>query len=480
MSKMLVRGLIRFALSLSTLAVGIGLAVAVIILILALEQNILSVSVETMNLNSPEAAQIAVERLESGADIDVVAEELGEEVQGFPSTDSYTKAAEVERISEELGEKLFVPIESGTVVGPYETRRGRNTIYYVARVEEQDILTLHDIYNQIDARILSTKINQENVISFWLPILLCSCGLVLTFSAGLWNIGIEGQMGMGAVGAASVALWVDAPQTQMIIMELLMAALAGGVWALITALMRTRGGVHEIFGGVAMNFMATLITAQLVTGPWKLPGSSGTTTQNYDEKALLPLLDGYNLSWITLLIAAICVVGVFIIMSFSKWGLQLRAMGKNERSAQVLGIPTERNIWLSMFLCGVMAGLGGAHHTLAYHGSLPVNVSGGLGFTSLLVVLLAAVQIYLVPFISLAFALLIFSPTVLKVRFQDKLDSSLIDAFTSFMVFSVFIFSGVRQRLAEKIDAWLTEPETDEALPPPLELETAPTHEESE
>jgi simple sugar transport system permease protein len=405
------------------------------------------VTVEELNLRSFTAAETARNRLSAGVAIESVAEELGEEVQGFPRSSQFNRANEATRISPSAADLLFSPIKKGTVIGPYETTRGSRTVWYVARVSDQDILDLGDIYARIEERVLSQTDNRVNVINFWLPILLCSCGLVLTFSAGLWNIGVEGQMAMGAVGAASIALWVDLPRPQLIALELFMAAATGGAWALFIAILRTRGGVNEIFGGVAMNFIASAFTSYLVTGPWRPPNSTSTTSDTFPAKGWLPALEEYQLSPVTLGIALFCFLLVLVIMSVTRLGLQLRAMGKNIRSARILGVPTERNIWLAMTLCGAMAGLGGGHLVLFTRHNIPLNVSGGIGFLSLLVVLLAASRVVWVPFISLSFAFLFFSASILTLRFGANLDSSLAGVFSGLMVFSVFVFIGVRQRL---------------------------------
>ncbi|MBI5927733.1 MAG: ABC transporter permease [Chloroflexi bacterium] len=326
------------------------------------------------------------------------------------------------------------------------------------------------VYDLIYERTLSLPENRANVVDFWLPILLCCCGLLLTFTAGLWNIGIEGQITMGAVGATSIALFVKLPHNQQILTELFMAGAAGGAWALFTGIMRTRGGVNEIFGGVAMNFLASNFSTYLLVGPWSPPNATGSATVRFPDYSLLPSMDKYRLSPITIYITLTAFIFVLLTLSGSRWGLQLRAMGKNQKSAQMLGVPTERNIWLAMLMCGIMAGLAGGHLVLFRRSNLPANVSGGIGFLSLLVVLLASVRVRWVPIVSFAFALLYSAGLPLRTRLQ--LDSSLVGIFLGILVFCVLIFDGVRQRLQERIEQRkLLAASGGEKSPPPPTIE---------
>lgn len=347
--------------------------------------------------------------------------------------------------------KLLLPNLNRTILGIIPLLVGTLVaLGVIVLILDQEGVTPRAVCDLIYERTLSDAQNRANVVDFWLPILLCCCGLLLTFTAGLWNIGIEGQITMGAVGATSIALWVELPRTEQIITELVMAGAAGGAWALFTAIMRTRGGVNEIFGGVAMNFLASNFSIYLLVAPWSPPNATGSATVRFPDNALLPSMDDYRLSPITIYIVLTAFIFVLLTLSGSRWGLQLRAMGKNEKSAQMLGVPTERNIWLAMLLCGIMAGLAGGHLVLFRRANLPANVSGGIGFLSLLVVLLVSVRVRWVPFVSFAFALLYSAGLPLRTRLQ--LDSSLIGVFLGILVFSVLIFDGVRQRLRDSIE----------------------------
>src|SRR5258708_3301505 len=194
-----------------------------------------------------------------------------------------------------------------------------------------------------------------------LPILLCASGLLLAFTAGLWNIGIEGQVTMGAIFTTFLARIVG-PQTPGVLVvpfELLLAMLGGALWAAFAALLKTRGNVNEIFGGVALNFTAQNILLYFLSGPWKV-GNYPQTAPFEDPALLAPFTKGQSLSLPAILIVVVAFLIVFVILRGTHWGLQLKAMGRSEKSAFLLGVHTNRNVLLSMMFCGALAGVGGA------------------------------------------------------------------------------------------------------------------------
>ena len=123
----------------------------------------------------------------------------------------------------------------------------------------------------------------SHVIKAWIPLTLCGCGLLFTFRIGLWNIGVEGQVMMGAVfTTALLRFGVESNAAVAFLgISLLAGMLGGAVWALIAGFLKTRGGVNEIFAGLGLNFVAQGIILWLIFGPWRRPGvasMSGTET----------------------------------------------------------------------------------------------------------------------------------------------------------------------------------------------------------
>ena len=136
--------------------------------------------------------------------------------------------------------------------------------------------------------------NLENLLISWTPLLLTTAGVLITFSAGLWNIGIEGQMTLGAIFTTGILrLFQDSSLHPGLIIALAIIAgiIGGALWAGLAGVLKTFGGVNEIFGGLGLNFVSTALTIYLVFGPWKRPGvGSMSGTQPFDQPYWLPTL----------------------------------------------------------------------------------------------------------------------------------------------------------------------------------------------
>lgn len=278
-----------------------------------------------------------------------------------------------------------------------------------------------------------------SVTAFWVPLLLCSIGLLITFTAGLWNIGVEGQIIAGSIGASFIALNVTAPSYILIPLELLTAMAAGALWAALSAVLKTRGGVHEIFSGLALTNLAIIGTNYLISGPWQPPeGGTFRGTAPFQEAALLPRLLDSRFSPLSLLLAVIALIVAGVVLSNTFWGLKLKALGKNLKSAFLLGVASEKEMIFGMMFCGALAGLGGAVRVLSWFDSLRQSISGGIGFLALLVVMLSAYRLVLVPFISFFFSVVLNGSITLQLRTQ--LHSSLGGILTGVMVLFVLLF----------------------------------------
>lgn len=287
----------------------------------------------------------------------------------------------------------------------------------------------------------------SGVINFWIPLTLVSMGLVVTFTAGLWNIGVEGQMMMGAVFASWAALTLDLPPLLLILVEIILAMLGGGLWAALVGVLKTRLGVNEIFGGVALNALAIVFSNYMITGPWQPPeGGSAQSTPPFQPNALLPpASEDFDVNLLAFVIAVAVVIAIILVLRGTRWGLQLKASGKNARSALLLGVPTERSAISAFVVCGMVAGIAGSYRVLFTYDSLRPLVSGGIGFLGILVVLLVSVRGLWVPFVTFAFAAILAGSARLKVALQ--LDASLAAVLQETLVLVVLLFSGLRTRL---------------------------------
>jgi len=287
----------------------------------------------------------------------------------------------------------------------------------------------------------------SSTLMAWVPLALAAAGLVVTFAAGLWNIGVEGQIVMGAVAATAVARYVDAPSGVVVPLLLLAGVLGGLLWGLLVGLLRVKGRVNEIFGGLGLDFVATGLVVYLVIGPWKRAGSASTSgTDLFPPEAWLPTTGSLTVSWVALVVTAVVLVLIYFLMRGTYFGLRLRAVGANSRSAFLMGISTSRHLLGAFVICGALAGLGGALHASGFHHKLVPSVSGGYGFLGILVVLLAGFRAAWIAPIALFFAVISVGSTQLQLRLQ--LDSALGGVLQGVLVLFTLLAGGWQLRRA--------------------------------
>ncbi len=286
----------------------------------------------------------------------------------------------------------------------------------------------------------------DGVFNFWIPLTLASLGLVVTFRAGLWNIGVDGQMTVGAIFATGIALFVPAPGFLRIPLALAAAMIGGALWALLAGVLKTRLGVNEIFGGVALNAVAGIMTNFLVGNWWS--GGNATSTAPFEEAGRLPSYsDDFSTSITMIVIVTLIAIALVVLLRGTRWGLELKATGKNARSALLLGVPTERTALTAFAVCGILAGLAGSYRVL-HLGELRPPASGGIGFLGILVALLVGSRALWVPFVAFAFSALMFGST--RLRLTQDLDASVAKTLQGVLVLLVILSSGVRTRLLNR------------------------------
>ncbi len=292
----------------------------------------------------------------------------------------------------------------------------------------------------------------SNVLVSWVPLLLVTAGLILTFTVGLWNIGIEGQIILGAIFTTWALRLLQSsglPPGIIITASILAGMVGGALWAMLAGALKAFGGVNEIFGGLGLNFVATALNLWLIFGPWKRPGvASMSGTEPFPHALWLPTLTAQSrLSPSAVIIAVIAIIVVYFLIRGTYFGLRLKAVGKNASAAYLLGVPTWQYMMAAFALCGVFAGLAGAIQVTSVYNRLIPAISSGYGYMGLMVAMLVNYQAALAAPVALFFAALnvgsIHLPIVLR------LDSSLAGVLQGTLVLLVIMGQGVRQRLTK-------------------------------
>lgn len=309
-----------------------------------------------------------------------------------------------------------------------------------------------DAFKQLLKGAFGTKMNVADTVVAWVPLLLATSGLLITFAAGLWNIGVEGQIILGSIFTTGILrLLQDSslPPALIIVLAVMGGMLGGGLWAVLAGLLKTFGGVNEIFGGLGLNFIATSMTIWLIFGPWKRPGvGSMSGTEPFPESLWLPTLPGLRLSIWTVALGILALVVIYFLLQGTYFGLRLKAVGNNPRAAFLLGIPTWQYMLLSFFLCGLFAGLAGSMQVVAVYHRLIPSISSGYGYLGLMVAMLINYQAVWVAPIAFFFASLNIGSIQLPIAL--KIDSTLSGVIQGSLVLAVLIVEGIRHRLVRK------------------------------
>ena len=236
------------------------------------------------------------------------------------------------------------------------------------------------------------------------PLLIITAGLLTCLRAGIWNIGIDGQVVVGAIACGVVAgeMAGSAPRLILLIVGVIVGGLAGSLWALGPAVLNVRYGLNEIITTVMMNYLAFNLVSWLVKGPFRDKDIVTPQTPQVPVGDRLPDIPGTGIH-IGLILGLILIIAVWLLFRSSVPGVMLDVLGRNRRAAAHTGLPVTRLI-ISAFLCsGAAAGIAGAIDVLGVFGVFKSSYSPGYGFTAFALAYLARLRAFAV----LPFALLL-------------------------------------------------------------------------
>ncbi len=224
-----------------------------------------------------------------------------------------------------------------------------------------------------------------------IPLMLCGLGVGIAFRMLFWNIGAEGQLAAGGIAAAGVALfWGTALPAPLVLPTMIgVGFAAGALWGLIPSLLKAFLQVNEIITTLMLNYIAILLVEYLFYGPWKDPKGYGFPgTAEFVEAAWLPRLPDSRVH-LGLLFAVLVALFIWLVLSRTKWGYEIRVIGENPRAARYAGIGLVRNIILVMILSGGLAGLAGMSEVAGISHRLQKGLTVGYGYTAIIVAWLA-------------------------------------------------------------------------------------------
>ena len=239
-------------------------------------------------------------------------------------------------------------------------------------------------YKDILTSTLGSHYGFSEVIVTMTPMLITALAVALPTRVGLINVGGEGQLYMGACLATWGALAFDSlPGWALLPLIILLGMIGGALWAFIPGYLKSLGLVNETITTLLLNSVAPSIVAYFVFGFWHSPMDTNKTP-NFVDAARLPTFFNSRIDLSFFL--ALILLGIFwYLMKYSKWGLEMRAIGGNPQAAKRNGLPLNKYWIIVMCMGGAIAGLAGAGQVSGYYGVLLVNFSRGLGFMGFLI-----------------------------------------------------------------------------------------------
>lgn len=272
------------------------------------------------------------------------------------------------------------------------------------------------------------------------PLMLAALGTAITFRAGFWNIGAEGQLQMGALAATWAALtFPDASVFILLPMVVLSAFLAGGAYGMIPAIFKTKLGADEILTTLMMNYVAVLAVFYFIYGPWRDPAAYGNPrTPLIVEAARVPSVPGTRIH-LTVLIGLAVAVLFYYLLQRTKFGLEIRVIGGNQDAARYAGINIFKNLLLVALIGGGIAGLAGMGEVSGLFYCLPKGISPGYGYTAIVVAWLARLNPLTIPVAAFLFGALINGGYGVQMVFAVPI--ALINAIQALVLFFVLALS---------------------------------------
>jgi simple sugar transport system permease protein len=223
---------------------------------------------------------------------------------------------------------------------------------------------------------------------------LAGLAVAIGFRMNLFNIGVDGQYRIAAFFAAAVGASVNLPAFLQIPLIIIVAMLVGAMWAGIAGVLKTTRGVSEVISTIMLNAIATAIIGYLLQ-PGRLGhlDAAGTTVATRTLPSSAHFF-GFNLGryvgdlWGFLFVAVLAGVAYWFVLGRTRFGFDLRTVGRSESAAEAGGVNVKRMIVTSMLISGAMAGLVGMPELLNHSYGYGTNFPSGIGFTGISVALL--------------------------------------------------------------------------------------------
>lgn len=250
-------------------------------------------------------------------------------------------------------------------------------------------------YTYVVTRGLLRPSGFEATLVYMIPMLIVASALIVSFRAGLWNLGIDGQVLVGTLAASIAAPWL-ADRIHFVpalIISILIAGAAGALWAVPMAMLKAYQGINEVISGVMMGFLARSMCAAIIKMSANDPNSMSPQTYSLPVEDRLPSMFGTTVN-IGIVLAIVIVLCCHVMMTRTAFGLKLNLLGLNPKVSRHVGLNVPRLMIVTMCLSGALGGIAGAVDVVGVLGNMQAIWSPAYGDAVVPLVFLARLNGY--------------------------------------------------------------------------------------
>jgi ABC-type uncharacterized transport system permease subunit len=288
----------------------------------------------------------------------------------------------------------------------------------------------------------------QQALRWGLPLFITAVGVAVSFRAGYFNIGAQGQFYMGAIAAAFMAQWLNGAPAPILITACFFAGMtSGALWALWPGLLRLKSGADEVITTLMGNFIAGLVLLYVTAGPLKDPSGTGQQASSRPLDGAYRISDSLGLSPTIIAIAILVGLATWFLVNRTAFGVLSGLAGRNPTMVEWQGARTWRIGLASFLLSGALAGLAGTIEFMGPNGRLTGGFLPGHGFTAILIALVANFSVVSTAFVSLFFGGL--ASAALYLPIIAGLPSSAIDIINAAIALFITAKSSTVDRIAK-------------------------------
>lgn len=227
------------------------------------------------------------------------------------------------------------------------------------------------------------------------PLILTGLAASLAFRGKIWNIGADGQLFMGAMaGFWATQMFGGLPSILLIPIIIIFSFIGGALWGVLAGYLKTRFEVDVIISTIMLNYIAIYFLSFMLSanGPWREEGSYYQQSAKLAKNTFFPIFIPRSRLHLGFLIAIAVAILVYILIKKTSLGYEIRAFGFNPKASRFKGMNVSKTVIIIMLISGGIAGLAGAGELFGIHHRLRPDISIGLGYTGIIVAMLASLN----------------------------------------------------------------------------------------